>query len=148
MKSLFNNTRQFIRAITKGDFQKNPNAPSISENKQRALSMGLILSEQAIAYTNSLTTGVPRYWKLEFLEEGWEIYNSEDALDTIKWLYSKGHREYFSKIYPLTKMNIDMLDEKLETIFEEDTEQAIYFWNNLIECISEYGNDSFIAFND
>jgi hypothetical protein len=148
MADIISIIKQTIRILTQKDFPKNPNPPSINENEQRALAVGLINSEQLTAYADSLTTGLPKDRISQGLTEAWDIYNKEDAYGIIEWLQKEGHRVYFSEIYPLIKMTPDERNKRLETTFGENAEKAIQFADNLLECISERGADEFAAFND
>jgi hypothetical protein len=148
MAGMISFIKQTIRIFTQKDFPKNPNAPSINENEQRALAVGLINSEQLTAYSDSLTTGLPRDRIVQGLTGAWDIYDQEGAYSIIEWLQKEGHRVYFSEIYPLIKMNPDERNKRLEATFGENAEKAIQFSDNLLECISERGNDDFAAFND
>ncbi|MFP3091419.1 DUF1266 domain-containing protein [Treponema sp. TIM-1] len=148
MAGIFSMLKQTIRIFTQEDFPKNPHAPSISESEQRALAVGLINSEQLTAYTDSLTTGLPQDRILQGLTDAWDIYDKEGAYSIIEWLQKEGHRVYFPEIYPLIKTDPDERNKRLETLFGENAEKAIRFADNLLECISERGNDDFAAFND
>ena len=148
MAGVFSSIKQFARILSHKDFSKNSKAPSIGEGDQKALAIGLINSEQITAYTNSLTTGLPKDRILQGLTEAWGISNKEEGYSIIEWLQKEGHRIYFSEIYPLIKMDPDIRNRQLETIFGENAERAMEFADNLLECIAERGNDDFAAFND
>ena len=148
MAGVFSRLKQLIRSFIVKDFLKNLRAPSMSESEQKALAIGLINSEQITAYVNCLTTGLPKDRILQLLTESWKIYEKADAYDRIEWLQNEGHRAYYSKLYPLYKLNPDIRNEQFQTLFEEKTKKAIQFADNLLECSAEWGNDGFAAFND
>jgi hypothetical protein len=146
---MFQALKQMVRIFTAKDFTKNPNAPSINETDRCALFIGLINSEQVTAYTDSLTTGLPKDRVFQGLSEAWGIYNGEGACETIEWLQKEGHRAYYDEIYPLLKTSDQEKRNKLiEEKFGENTPKAIGFADNLAECIASRGDNNFVAFND
>jgi hypothetical protein len=170
LTNLINTLKQTVRIFTQKDFTKNPNAPHITEVQKRALWVGLINSEQITAYTDSLTTGLPKERIMQGLTEAWGIYSQEDAYKTIEWIQKGGHRVAFNAIVPY--INITDEDERnrqiekklkeepekiifsaenqeeLEEKFEDELERLTRFAGNLIECIAERGNNLFAAFNE
>lgn len=146
---MFQALKQMVRIFTAKDFAKNPDTSSISETDRRALFVGLINGEQLTAYTDSLTTGLPKDRVFQGLTEAWNIYNKKDALEIIEWLQNEGHRAYYGAIYPLLKISDQEKRNKLiEEQFEENTPTAIGFADNLAECIAGRGDNNFAAFNN
>jgi len=139
--------KQSVRIARTKDFTPNPQAPSIDEGRRKALAVGLINSEQITAYTNSLTTGVPKGRIKEGLEGAWDIESKEDAIACIEWLRDEGHRVYYQEIISRLGMDPDARDEQLEAVFEDDAETAVGFADNLAECIAERSGDDFVPFD-
>jgi hypothetical protein len=170
LTKLINTIKQTVRIFTHKDFSKNPNAPHITEAQKKGLWVGLINSEQITAYTDSLTTGLPKERVMQGLTEAWGIYSQEDAYETIEWIQKGGHRVAFNAIAPYITITdedernrqIEKLlkdepekiifsaknQEELEEKFDDELERLTGFAGNLIECISQRGNDPFVAFNE
>jgi hypothetical protein len=145
---MFQALKQLARILTVKDFTKNPHAPPISEADSLALFVGLINSEQITAYTDSLTTGLPKDRVFKGLTEAWGIYNTENAQEIMKWLRQEGHRAYYEELYPLLKISDqEKRNELIEEKFGEDAPKALQFADNLIECITGRGTNQFAAFN-
>jgi len=170
---MINWLKQTARIFKSSDYMKNPNAPQISEADKQALLIGLINSEQLTAYCDSLTTGLPRKRVLQGLSEAWDIHDSEEALSTLDWILSEGHRIVYNEVLPLVKIeNDESRKEVLFKLFNEKFQQmvkqvedhdeaekikeklehqlgtAVEFVDNLTECINSYGDNEFAAFND
>ncbi|MDR2194203.1 MAG: DUF1266 domain-containing protein [Treponema sp.] len=145
---MFSIIKQFIRTFTYKDFSKNPKAPLISEKDKKSLFIGLINSEQITAYTDSLTTGLPKDRILQGLTEAWNIRDKEDAYSIIEWLQKEGHRVYYAEIYPVITMEPEQRNKRLKAQCGGKAQKAIQFADNLAECMSALGDDTFAAFND
>jgi hypothetical protein len=96
LANLINTLKQTARIFTQKDFTKNPNAPHITEEQKKALWVGLINSEQIAAYTDSLTTGLPRERILQGLTEAWGIITN--AYETAKKEFKDWHEAAVSHL--------------------------------------------------
>ncbi|MDR2349418.1 MAG: DUF1266 domain-containing protein [Deltaproteobacteria bacterium] len=170
LTKLINGAKQLFRTFTQKDFTKNPNAPVISEDQKKALALGLINGEQITAYTDSLTTGLPKERVAEGLNEAWDVFDGEDALRTIEFLKKGGHRVAFEAVLPfinvtdeserIARLRETLAEQREKIIFsandEEDSrekfdrelERLTGFANNLIECVAEPGQDPFVPFDE
>jgi hypothetical protein len=155
--NLINNIKQTVRIFTKKDFDKNPNAPHITELQKKALWIGLINSEQITAYCDSLTTGLSKERITQGLTQAWGVYSRDDALETIKWIQEGGHRAVFNAVLPYLHItDEDERNRQIETKLKEDLgenyenvlERLTDFARNLRACISGRGNHPFVAFNE
>jgi hypothetical protein len=170
LTNLINTLKQTVRIFAQKDFAKNPTAPHISEVQKKALWVGLINSEQITAYTDSLTTGLPKDRIIQGLTEAWGIYSQEDAYETIEWIQKGGHSVAFNVIVPCITITDEgernrqiekklkeeperiifsaKNQEELEEKFEGELERLTEFAGHLIECIAARGNDPVAAFNE
>jgi len=170
---MFDKLRQMLRVLKNSDFMKNPNAPQISVVDRKALLVGLINSEQLVAYCDSLTTGLPRGRVLQGLSEAWDVHDADEALSTLDWVLNEGHRAIYNQVIPLLEIGDKKeREEALITLFNEHYQQEVKrndnmeeveavkgkfehmmrlglgFVENLTACMRSYGNDTFVAFNN
>jgi hypothetical protein len=145
---MFTTLKQLVRIFTTKDFPQNPSAPSLNDADSRALLIGLINSEQLTAYTDSLTTGLPKDRVLQGLSEAWGIDNGEEAREILEWLLQAGHRVYYNEILPLLGVaDPEQRNNLLEEKFGEYAPKAMEFAGNLAECMAARGGNGFVAFN-
>lgn len=148
MVSKFSKFVWIIRSLARGSFAKNPKARPLSIDQQRALAVGLILNEQNGAYTNSLASGNPKNILLESMKDWWNINDKESAYEVIEFLRNEGHRKYFSGIFRVINMDETNRNRELELEFGDDAEIAIEYADNLLECVSNRGENNIVAFNE
>jgi len=74
----------FIKMIRRDAYQCNPNKQAeLSNEKVKALSVGLIIAEQNQFYSDTLETGSSRKEQADKLASLWGIDNSQDALERL-----------------------------------------------------------------
>lgn len=135
------------RKVSKAVFSKiHINSRStLSDEECKKLSVGAILSEQQVAFINSLTTGLDVTSMKESLSQSWGINNNKEAVDTLNYLVDGGHRVIFDVVY-----NAFLLDSKQQqnnlisskidetaSDYEENVHKAFDQLQNLIDTWSE-----------
>lgn len=97
----FNGIKTLFKALSGKKYRKNPHAPALNESVRLGLRAGLINSEQVMAFSDSLTTGLGKDRVSEGLSSAWSIESREDALNTLKWLKDGGHQAIYALAYPI-----------------------------------------------
>ncbi len=172
---MFGKIKFFFRSLSDKKFRENPKAPPLADADKRALLTGLINSEQITAWCNSLATGLSRGHLRTQLNKWYGIASAEDAVSTLDWFQTEGHRAIFNDIWPIVKRATDanarqeaiheLYDElfnraaaqagdtagteRLEERYENLLGRAIAYGDNLREVMDgTRGNDPLVAFNE
>ena len=120
--------RKMQKVLSNKQYRENPTPENLSNERLAALNVGAINSEQTCYYCDSLTTGEQESEIKENLGNFYDITDHESAIETLNWLYERGHRVFFDtmkQLYSGTGEGIDysMLDEDEQMSFME------YFMN-------------------
>ena len=112
LKFLYNN-KKFLEVdiLDKVWFRKNPDGVHrISEEQQRAIAVGAILTENNGEFCDSLypNTDYSIEEEMEMLNSWWGIASREEALDTLNWLLQGGHRVEYNTLTPMNVTAWDM----------------------------------------
>ena len=132
--------RKMQKVLSNKQYRENPTPENLSNERLAALNVGAINSEQTCYYCDSLTTGEQESEIKENLGNFYDITDHESAIETLNWLYERGHRVFFDtmkQLYSGTGEGIDysMLDEDEQMSFME------YFMNlqSALPVLSENG---------
>lgn len=131
--------RKLQKVFSNKQYRENPHE-CLSGAKLAALNIGAINSEQTCYYCNSLTTGEQPEEIRENLENFYDITDHDSAIETLNWLYQRGHRVFFDaakKVYAGTSEGIDY-----GTLTEEEQENFMEYFMNLqsaLQYLSEEG---------
>ena len=120
--------RKMQKVLSNKQYRENPTPENLSNERLAALNVGAINSEQTCYYCDSLTTGDNEQEIKGNLDNFYDITDHESAIETLNWLYERGHRVFFDtmkQLYSGTGEGIDysMLDEDEQMSFME------YFMN-------------------
>ena len=132
--------RKMQKVLSNKQYRENPTPENLSNERLAALNVGAINSEQTCYYCDSLTTGEQESEIKENLGNFYDITDHESAIETLNWLYERGHRVFFDtmkQLYSGSGEGIDysMLDEDEQMSFME------YFMNlqSALPVLSENG---------
>ncbi len=90
---------KFIKfLLSQKKYLKNPEGNKLSKKEQKALLLGLVLSEQNGFYCDTLETGKDDDKIKIQLKEYYEITDKKSAKEQINNLFKKGSRYYFDKL--------------------------------------------------
>ena len=134
--------RDLKRVAESTPFAKNPKGTSLSSEQIKALSVGAINGEQVSAYIDTLETGMDESRLSRGLGEAWGVTDPDSARDTLEWLRTAGHRQYFETVYRIQQHHAAKdWRAAVETQFPDaDTEQVHGFVKNLAETIDDLKN--------
>ena len=90
--------RKMKKVLSSKKYRENPNPENLSQERLAALNIGAINSEQTCYYCDSLTTGEKVYEIKGNLENFYDITDHDSAVETLEWLFNRGHRIYFDAI--------------------------------------------------
>jgi len=76
----------------------------LTRAEQWAIACGADLAFYNGHYLNDLTTGLDRYECRGLLSEHWDIDSPQEAIKTIEWLFSEGHRMEFDILWQAVNM--------------------------------------------
>ena len=137
--------RKMQKVLSNKQYRENPTPENLSNERLAALNVGAINSEQTCYYCDSLTTGEQESEIKENLGNFYDITDHESAIETLNWLYERGHRVFFDtmkQLYSGTGEGIDysMLDEDEQMSFME------YFMNlqSALPVLAENGYPRFL----
>lgn len=124
------------------EYRKNPIPQDLTSEQFAAINIGAINAEQTEYFCDSLTTGSAVNEIKDNLSNYYDISNRNSALETIEWLYTRGHRVYFDVIKGViaglsTQINVNGLDEDAEYRIQE-------YCSNLQESIDELIEEKFL----
>jgi len=95
-KKIIGNAKKIASILLSDDeFRVKEGAPVLSQDKQFALGVGAIGSEQRMGYVNTLELGDEKEVLIGGLAKAWEITDPQSAMETIGWLLHEGHRGYY-----------------------------------------------------
>lgn len=134
--------RQFIKALTRKAYAKNPKGTTLNKEQLKALSVGLINGEQILSYVDTLKTGISRERLATQLDDYWDVTDSISAKETLQWIQRSGHRATFDIILPFVLQYPDqaVCTQKIQEEYPEE-EQFIEFANNLVQCMDQLKDD-------
>ena len=120
--------RKMQKVLSNKQYRENPTPENLSKERLAALNVGAINSEQTCYYCDSLTTGEQENEIKENLGNFYDITDHESAIETLNWLYERGHRVFFDTMKQLYSgigegIDYSMLDEDEQMSFME------YFMN-------------------
>lgn len=124
-----------------GSFHRNPKGSDLSPEELGALQVGAVHGEQNSFYIDSLKTGIAPDVLAEMLAEGWSVRTREEAVETIEWLMSDGHRRFYPGVYAIISKGQDPA-AAVESLFDEESRgQALSFYNNLKSSMEQLKED-------
>lgn len=110
--------RKMKKVLSNKKYRENPKPENLSQERLAALSVGAINSEQTCYYCDSLTTGEKAYEIKGNLENFYDITDHDSAIETLDWLFERGHRVYFDAIKAIYSGRGEVIDYSRFT--EED----------------------------
>ncbi|MDR2350216.1 MAG: DUF1266 domain-containing protein [Deltaproteobacteria bacterium] len=160
--------KEFLGLSEKDVFRKNPDAPKIAKEQKGALALCLIDGENIGAYTDSLTTGLPRQVVMRILNQGGCGTNWKDAMEQIEWLLKVGMRVTFDAAVPFMTVRDESerngrIDKTLNELwkdkkfasetarnkkFLEESERMKMLARNVIQCEAALGDNRFAPFDE
>lgn len=128
-------------------FAKNPKGSSLSSEQIKALSVGAINGEQVSAYIDTLETGMDDARLTKGLGEAWDISDADSAGQTLEWLRTAGHRQYFETVYQIlqTQPASEWRAAVESQLPDADHEQVHGFVKNLAETIEDLKNKDHLS---
>lgn len=121
--------RKLQKVLSNKQYRENPNPENLSQERLAALNVGAINSEQTCYYCDSLTTGEQIKEIKENLENFYGIADHDSAVETLDWLYQRGHRVFFDaakQVYAGAAEGIDY-----SSLTEEEQENFMEYFMNL-----------------
>ena len=111
-----NNIKRIIKCFKDVKYVYNDSAPILSKVQYAALNVGAITSEQNGYYYNCIETEPDKEDVIDRLRDYYGIIDSESAVETLEWLFYRGHSVYFEAIRPIisnssNEFNLDVLLE-------------------------------------
>lgn len=120
--------RKAKKVLSSKKYRENPNPENLSQERMAALNIGAINSEQTCYYCDSLTTGEKVYEIKGNLENFYDITDHDSAVETLEWLFNRGHRIYFDAIKTMYSGTGEGIDYSKFTE-EEQANFMEYFMN-------------------
>ena len=112
---------------------------TLSRPQQWAIACGADVAFANGQYLNELTTGLAPKECRQLLSEYWDIDSTEEALETIHWLFKEGHRMDFDILWQAVNMvSIKKTKEILRKYIVKDKNEeavAIHRLRNLQEAL-------------
>ena len=75
------------------------------------------------------------------LAEGWSIRSREEAIETIQWLMTEGHRRFYPGVYSIISKGQDPIATVKSMFDEESREKALSFCKNLKSSMGQLKED-------
>ena len=116
-------------------YRANPVPQRLSDKQLAALNIGAINAEQTMYFCDSLTTGADGDEIKENLSEYYGIEDRISALETLSWLYKRGHRVYFAALKPLAAGRAEVADAS--ALDEEEQERLGEYLANIKEALPD-----------
>jgi hypothetical protein len=119
----------------------------LSPEQYRKIALGALYSEQKGAYLNSLRTGIEKSYIRKLLSEAWDADDRDEAVETLRYLQTKGYRFYF----PAVAKSLGLPEEEQKTIIiesfdnDDDRQQAYSLLCSLTEALPELKEAGIIA---
>ena len=121
--------RKMKKVLSNKKYRENPKPENLSQERLAALSVGAINSEQTCYYCDSLTTGEKAYEIKGNLENFYDIIDHDSAIETLDWLFERGHRVYFDAIKAIYSGRGEVIDNSRFT--EEDQANFMEYLMNM-----------------
>ena len=124
-------------------YRRNPVPQGLTEDRLAALGIGAINAEQTSAYWDSLSTGKDPEELRENLADNYGIDDRTSALETLAWLYGRGHRVYFEAVKGLAAGTADQLDTR--GLEEEELPRVGEYFSHLQDAAEDLIEEGFLA---
>ena len=121
--------RKMKKVLSNKKYRENPKPENLSQERLAALSVGAINSEQTCYYCDSLTTGEEVCEIKGNLENFYDITDHDSAIETLDWLFERGHRVYFDAIKAIYAGRGEGIDYSRFT--EEDQANLMEYFMNM-----------------
>lgn len=132
-----NNSLENIEEVYGDEFEKNPDISKWSIEEIEDLKYDLM---EEFCGLDMQLSGAYKDDAKELLEEWWNIYDKESAVDMLNWLKNSGHRKYFNEIFENIDKLIPLTAEKAINFINECSTKGIEtdgFEDKAIENITE-----------
>lgn len=140
---LLNNAKRLVKIFQNKKYVHNPNAPLLTREQYSALCVGAIVSEQNMYYCDSLETEPDKDDVASRLNEYYEIYDSDTAIETLEWLLNRGHHVYYEAIKPVISNTSSEVDTSNLLESEKDRYLGSYI-SNIKETLEDLVSNKII----